>query len=160
MERISLLSITASDNEGQFKNHIKIQQPHAPAHSAECLFHLYVSTCVSTEMRGGGAKQDGGFFFFLGDVEDFTYWAVTFPKLIIYLSCIRWQPLSSPWTRWSFDSAVVRQSLCVMEDLKRLYALGQHGLAVLQIWYEVTFSTQIHTAAGHHTPSCMNSNTH
>lgn len=31
---ISLLSLTASDNEGQFKNHIKIQQPHTHTRSA------------------------------------------------------------------------------------------------------------------------------
>lgn len=157
---IPLLSLTASDNEGQFKNHIKIQQPHTQA--AECLFHLNISTCVSKETwgRGGSPKQDVGFFLFLWDVEDFTYWAVTFPKLVIYLSRIRWQPLSSPWTWWSFDSAVVMQSLCITEDFERFYALGQHRLGVLQIWYEVTFSTQIHTATGHHTPSCTNSNTH
>lgn len=57
MERISLLSLTASDNEGQFKNRVKIQQPHAHAHSAESLFHLKISTRVSKEM--GGRRQAG-----------------------------------------------------------------------------------------------------
>lgn len=125
------------------------------------LFNFNISTCVSNEMGSGeGTTQDMEFFCSFHDVEDFSHWAVTFPKLVIYLSCIRWQPLSSSWTQWSFDSAVVMQSLCITEDLERFHALGQHGLGVLQIWSEVTFSTQIQTAPGHHTPSCMNSNTH
>ena len=63
MEYISLLSLTASDNEGQFKNHIKIQQPHAHTRSAECVFHLNISTCVSKEM--GGHQALCGIFLFL-----------------------------------------------------------------------------------------------
>lgn len=125
------------------------------------LFHFNISTCVSKEMRSGeGTTQDMGFFFSLQDVEDFSHRAVTFPKLVIYLSCIRWQPLSSCWAQWSSDCAVVMQSLCITADLQRFHALGQHGLGVLQIWSEVTSPTQTQTAPGHHTPSCMNSNTH
>lgn len=126
------------------------------------LLNFNISTCVSKETRNGkGTTHDTRLFFFsLQDVEDFSHRAVTFPKLVIYLSCIRWQPLSSPWTQWSFDAAAVMQSLCITGNLGRFRALGQHGLGGLQIWSEVTFPTQIQTAPGHHTPSCMNSNTH
>lgn len=61
MEYIPFLSLTASDNEGQFKNHIKIQQPHAHTHSAKCLFHFNISTCVSKEM-GGRCQAGYGIF--------------------------------------------------------------------------------------------------
>lgn len=78
MTHISLLSLTASDNEGQFKNHVQIVQPHT--HTAECPFHLNASTCVSKE-SSKGTKQKVGFYFLSQDVEDFAQQAVTFHRL-------------------------------------------------------------------------------
>lgn len=66
-EYISLLSLTASDNEGQFRNHIKTQQL-----QLALLFNFNISTCVSKEMRRRkGTTQGMGFFFSLQGVEDF-----------------------------------------------------------------------------------------
>lgn len=60
---ISLLSLTASDNEGQFKNHIKIQQSHAHTHSAISFQHFHL--CKQRDEERGRHHTGYGIFLFL-----------------------------------------------------------------------------------------------